>query len=287
MRTTGFGLGACWILFGLLPIASLAAVDDTVVQDVQVQGNKAVSTADINKAIKLKPGAPLSRAAVLADVERIEGLYKHANLSVRVATDLTHPGEKEGKPRTTMTYLIEENAKPRKFTIDDPLEVYYDNTLVCAAAKTGNDLCHLWLNRDGSFINFDAGEAKTGHYTVGPVRADGKVAVCQYWDNPNMISPSEVKPQMPAPPPPVAGASAGVMICRTDGYRTTCLRGVDPETLSEQDRKAANRSMGERFYNGMCYPIGPHEVGDIWFEADDPLPGQQGMDRMLLIPGRQ
>jgi hypothetical protein len=37
----------------------------------------------------------------------------------------------------------------------------------------------------------------------------------------------------------------------------------------------------------MCYPIGPQDPGDIWFEADDPLPGQLGKDRMLLIPGRQ
>jgi hypothetical protein len=62
---------------------------------------------------------------------------------------------------------------------------------------------------------------------------------------------------------------------------------VDLSTLTPEQRSVATRSMGERFYHGMCYPIGPHQVGDVWFEADDPLPGELGMDRMLLIPGRQ
>ena len=205
-------------------------------------------------------------------------------------------------------------------TVRDPLEVYYDNTLVCAAAKTGQDLCHLWLYRDGSFINFDGNAAHTGHYSVGPARADGKVPVCQYWDSADNVNPPELITPMGAPtnqPPENAqsgmeagvpatsspastGASQGAtpggassgdpgrgMYCKNENYQTTCYRGVDINTLSEADKKMTNLSMGERFYNGMCYPLGPHNVGDVWFEDDDPLPGQLGLDKLFLLPGRQ
>jgi hypothetical protein len=176
----------------------------------------------------------------------------------------------------------------------DPLENYYDNTLVCAAAKDGQDLCHLWLYRDGSFINFDGNGAHTGHYTVGPARADGKVPVCQFWDSPKNVNPAELNQPMmqSAPPqaatPQAAAASApGGMMCKNSNFRSDCYRGVDASKLSDADKKLVNLSMGERFYNGLCYPLGPHNVGDMWFEDDDPLPGQWGMDRLFLLPGRQ
>jgi hypothetical protein len=260
-----------------------AAVDDTSVQEVHIQGNQSITSEQIARVMTLKSGGQLSRAAVVSDVKHIEALYRSAGKSADVRTDLTHPGEHEGHPRTVMTFSVIEGARPRPVeAAGDPLEVYFENTLVCAAAKSGRDLCHLWLNRDGSFINFDGGEAKTGHYTTGPMRPDGKLPVCQYWDTPDMVSPAEIAPPMRL----TAGASAGVL-CTQDNFRTTCQRGVELATLPPAQRSVATRSMGERFYHGMCYPIGPQEVGDDWFEADDPLPGELGMDRVLLIPGRQ
>ena len=77
------------------------------------------------------------------------------------------------------------------------------------------------------------------------------------------------------------------MICANQNYRSTCLRGVNEATLTAEERKLIPGGMGDRFYKGLCYPIGPHDVGDIWMEKDDPLPGQLGMDRVLLIRGRQ
>jgi hypothetical protein len=167
----------------------------------------------------------------------------------------------------------------------DPLESYYGNTLVCAAAQTGNDLCHLWLNRDGTFINFDRSGGHAGHYRVGPRRPDGKVPVCQFWDTPNMMMPAELNTPIPLPALP-AEETGRVLLCKTQHYRTTCRR-ADPALLSPGDRRIAARSMGERFHAGMCYPLGPHAVGDIWFEADDPLPGQLGKDKMLLLAGHR
>lgn len=197
-----------------------------------------------------------------------------------------------------------DSPKPSAYiggVVRDPLENYYDNTLVRAAAKTGNDLCHLWLYRDGTLINFDPNGAHTGDYQLGPVRADGKVPVCQYWDTPNMIIPKELqRPMGPAAvnTAPSQGATSsagsglppgagGAMVCRNSDYRTDCYRGVDPATLTEQELKVSGRTMGERFYNGMCYPLGPHNVGDTWFEDDDPLPGQLGLDKLFLLPGHQ
>jgi hypothetical protein len=174
--------------------------------------------------------------------------------------------------------------------VEHVLENYYGNTLVCAAAITGNDLCHLWLNRDGTFINIDLTGAHAGHYRAGPVRTDGKVPVCLYWDTPNLIMPPEIG--LPMPPSPRDGVSVAPpgptpgLLCKTTGFRTTCTR-VDPGNLSPEDRKIAARNMGERFHNGMCYPLAPKTVGDVWFEDDDPLPGQAGKDKLLLLRGRR
>jgi hypothetical protein len=265
--------------------ALAAAINDAVVQEIRIQGNHAFREDQITRAMGLKPGGALTRAAVVSDVRHIEALYERAGKSADVSTDLTHPGEHEGQPRTVLTFSIVEGVKPRPVEPPgDPLEIYFDNTLVCAAARTGRDLCHLWLNRDGSFINFDAGEAKTGHYATGPMRADGKVPVCQYWDTPDMVTPAEIAPHMG--PPPGAGPATGT-ICTQDNFRTTCQRGLELSSLTPAQRSVATRTMGERWHHGMCYPIGPHQVGDDWFEEDDPLPGELDKDRVLLIPGRQ
>jgi hypothetical protein len=262
-----------------------AAVNDAVVQEIRIQGNHAIDREKIIRVMALKDGSPLSRAAVVADVKQIEALYQHTSKTADVTTDLTHPGEHEGQPRTVLTFTIIEGASPRPVEPEgDPLEIYFENTLVCAAASSGRDLCHLWLNRDGTFINFDAGEAKTGHYATGPMRPDGKVPVCQYWDSPEMVTPAEIAPRMG--PPVTTPATVGTL-CTSEDFRTTCRRPVELASLPVEQQGIARRTMGERFYHGMCYPIGPRRVGDEWFEADDPLPGELGMDRVLLIPGRQ
>ena len=286
LRRSGFAVCFCLAICALAGTGVLAAtVNDTVVQEIHIQGNRTISDGQVAQVMRLKPGSELTRAAVVTDITHIEALYQRAGKTADVSTDLTHPGEQEGQPRTVLTFSIIEGVKPRPVEAPgDPLEVYFENTLVCAAAKTGRDLCHLWLNRDGTFINFDAGEAKTGHYTTGPMRPDGKIPVCQYWDTPDMLTPAEIALRMG--PPSSAGAATGT-ICTQDSFRTTCQRGVELSTLTPAQRSVATRSMGERFYHGMCYPIGPHRIGDDWFEADDPLPGELGMDRLLLIPGRQ
>jgi hypothetical protein len=128
---------------------------------------------------------------------------------------------------------ISDTAKSTTVSWVDPLESYYGNTLVCAAAVTGNDLCHLWLSRDGSFINFDENGAHTGHYQVGPMRPDGKVPVCQFWDTSNMLFlPGVPRPMMG--PPPVPGAAPSMMLCHTADFHTTCRRGPGDQGIGPQ-----------------------------------------------------
>ena len=160
---------------------------------------------------------------------------------------------------------------------------YFGNTLVCAGAITGNDLCHLWLNRDGTFIQIDPTGGHAGHYRVGPVRADGKVPVCLYWDTPNMVMPPGLLPLPGATPAASPGRVTAAILCRTSHFLTTCSR-VDPASLSATERRMT--SMGQRFHHGMCYPLADNRVGAIWLESDDPLPAQGGKDKLLLVPGR-
>jgi len=160
---------------------------------------------------------------------------------------------------------------------------YFGNTLVCAGAITGNDLCHLWLNRDGTFIEIDPTGGHAGHYRVGAVRADGKVPVCLYWDTANMVMPRGLQPLPGATPAVIPGRGTAAILCRTSHFLTTCFR-VDPASLSATERRMT--SMGQRFHDGMCYPLADRSVGAIWFENDDPLPAQGGKDKLLLVPGR-
>ncbi len=160
---------------------------------------------------------------------------------------------------------------------------YFGNTLVCAGAITGNDLCHLWLNRDGTFIEIDPTGGHAGHYRAGPVRADGKVPVCLYWDTPNMVMPPGLQPLPGATPAAFPGRVTAAILCRTSHFLTTCSR-VDPASLSATERRMT--SMGQRFHDGMCYPLADKRVGAIWFERDDPLPAQGARDKLLLVPGR-
>jgi hypothetical protein len=159
---------------------------------------------------------------------------------------------------------------------------------VYAAAQTSNDLCHMWLNRDGTFIIFDPNGAHTGHWRAGKVRADGRVPICRYWDLSTFALPAELQSKPSGPPPTPTGAKLMTRICETHNFRTTCNAYPDVSQLSSELQRKAHLTMIEsRHEEGICYAHGPHEVGDVWFEWDDPLPGQIGLDREMLLPGQQ
>ncbi|MFT3907677.1 MAG: hypothetical protein QM718_15375 [Steroidobacteraceae bacterium] len=183
----------------------------------------------------------------------------------------------------------------------DPLLNFYGNTLVCLAAVGGADLCHQWINADGTFINIDQGGAHTGHYTVSQPDNDGKIRICYYFDTRTTTSPSDLLRGGAAGPPPGAagaagaggpsggapGANQGVTVCKSPNSHTTCQRNVDPATIAPQDQRYITHSAEDAFYKGMCYPMGRHEVGDVWFETGDPMPRDLGTDKVMLVRGRR
>jgi outer membrane protein assembly factor BamA len=71
--------------------AAAPAKAQLVVDNVVVSGNKQVKTADIDAAIKLKPGAPVNEDAVRADMSAIQGVYKKANVGMSVVPDFAYP----------------------------------------------------------------------------------------------------------------------------------------------------------------------------------------------------
>lgn len=171
----------------------------------------------------------------------------------------------------------------------DPLANFYDNTLVCLAAVGGQDLCHQWLNRDGTFINIDQGGAHTGHYTVSRPGDDGKVRICYFFDTRNTSSPSDLlrAGSGGGPPPGAADGVQRVTVCRSTDSHTACQRNVDPATVPAGEQRYITRSAEDAFYKGMCYPMARHEVGDVWFETGDPMPRDLGTDKVMLVRGRR
>ncbi len=181
-------------------------------------------------------------------------------------------------------------------------DVYFGNTLVCAAAQTGNDLCHTWLNRDGTMTIYDQNGSHTGHWRAGKVGADGRVPLCRYWDLTDFALPAGVKPDgmpramtpsgpslPPAPPPPVTpGAPRAVRICEMKNFHSVCTNYPDVGKLTpDLQRKASLTMVQVRHEDGACYSHGPHKVGEAWFEWADAFPGQLGLDREILLPGHQ
>jgi hypothetical protein len=260
------------------------------IDSIAFDGNTRVPTAQLEQVLQLKTGAPLSAAVIYPELARITQLYSsqggayvqpqidevsldHARVVFRIHEGVT---AREGPERASV---------PKRF------EALFGNTLVCAATQTGNDLCHMWMNRDGTFIIFDPTGVHTGHWVAGKVRADGRIPICRYWDLSDFTLPAELRPAMPAAAPPAPAREQqpqSARLCETRNFRTTCTNYPDVRQLSPKLQRMATLPMlQQRHEEGICYAHGPHELGDVWFEWDDPWPGQLGLDREMLLPGHQ
>ena len=195
---------------------------------------------------------------------------------------------------------------PAQAAPTDPLADYYGNTFVCAGGLDADDACHIWLEKDGSFVMFGGMQGgHRGHYKIGPLRSDGQVALCLYLDTTGIDIPAELEarhpgPPMPppgAPPPltaaagtaaPGAAAAGGGFGCDTVDFRTTCGPGHGKPALDAAGNPLPlARAIIARFHNGMCYPMGGQKLGDHWVETDDPSPSQGGKDQAFLFPGHR
>jgi hypothetical protein len=190
----------------------------------------------------------------------------------------------------------------------DPLADYYGNTFVCAGGIDADDACHIWLEKDGSFVMFGGMQGgHHGHYKVGPLRSDGQLALCLYLDTTGIEIPAELEARHPGPPMPLPPAAAGApgasappapggpppgamgpMGCDTADFRTTCGPGHGKPALDAAGKPLPlARAIIARFHDGMCYPMGGQKLGDHWVETDDPSPSQGGKDQAFLIPGHR
>lgn len=198
---------------------------------------------------------------------------------------------------------------PARAQQSDPLADYYGNTFVCAGGLDGDDACHIWLEKDGSFVMFGGMQGgHHGHYQVGPLRSDGQVALCFYLDTTGIDIPPELEAHHPAPPmmpptgsgaAPAAGAgtappggpppgAGGGFGCDTVNFRTTCGPGHGKPALDAEGKPLPlARAIIARFHDGMCYPMGGQKLGDHWVETDDPSPSQGGKDQAFLFPGHR
>jgi hypothetical protein len=271
-----------------------------VIDSIEFDGNSKVSTETLRMVIQLRTGTPLSASVIQPELDRITDYYRaHGGAYVQpslLETSLNH---------AKVIFLIREGVvameRPEEAPPPEFFKKYFGNTLICAATQTNNDLCHMWFESDGTFLIIDANGAYTGTWKTGKVRADGRVPICRYWDLTEFELPAELRPApmvRPAPVPAANASAAGVAntspapraarICETRNFRTTCTSYPDVSVLSpELQRKAARTRLQANHDEGSCYSHGPHEVGDAWWEWDNHSPGQLGLDREILLPGRQ
>ncbi|MBF0865665.1 hypothetical protein HKD31_13225 [Gluconobacter sp. R71646] len=62
-----------------------------VLDKVEFQGNRKVSTADLEAATKLRAGAPVTNELLSADMQAIQALYKSKNASASIQPQATYP----------------------------------------------------------------------------------------------------------------------------------------------------------------------------------------------------
>jgi hypothetical protein len=260
-----------------------------VIDAFSFTGNHKVRSAQLEQLVQLKPGMPLSSVLIQPELERLTAYYKdHGGAYIQpsiLENSLNH---------VRVIFQVHEGVKwysagsepqpPPRF-----LDAYWNNTMVCAAAQTGNDLCHIWLMKDGTFIIFDPNGVHRGKWKAGKVMADGRVPLCRYWEGQTVTLPPEIVAAKGATGPPrLPGAPQPARICKVVDFQMKCSTYPDIEQLSDDQRRVASMSMVDRNREiGSCYSHGPHQLGDVWFEWDDYAPGQLGLDRQMLVPGHQ
>jgi hypothetical protein len=332
----------CLIAFWLVPAAAqnspVAAADPTpprnignagvvgkgpVIDEFSFEGNIKASSAELARIVQIMPGVPLSSMLVQPELERITAWYKDRG-SAYVQPSIL---EKSLNHVRVIFQIHEGKQWMSAGSVPQPapafMEPYWGNTMVCAAAQTSNDLCHMWLMKNGRFIIFDPNGVHPGTWEAGKVMADGRVPICRHWEGQTVQLPPEIvaaknggaapggapgpanaapggapaRAGGPAGAPggamPGAGAGAGggmrgARLCKIIDFQMQCTAYPDVTQLDADQKRIASLGMVERNKEvGSCYSHGPHKVGDVWFEWDDYAPGQLGLDRQMLLPGHQ
>ncbi|MBF0877438.1 hypothetical protein HKD21_11345 [Gluconobacter cerevisiae] len=89
--------------------ASAPAQPTALVLDrVEFQGNKKVSTADLEAATKLRAGGPVSNELMSADQQAIQALYKSKNVGGAFQAQATYPNHDQ---HVVLVWIINEHDK--------------------------------------------------------------------------------------------------------------------------------------------------------------------------------
>lgn len=79
-----------------------------VLDKVEFQGNKKVSTADLEAATKLRAGGPVSNELLSADQQAIQALYKNKNVGGSFQPQATYPNHDQ---HVVLVWVIKEQDK--------------------------------------------------------------------------------------------------------------------------------------------------------------------------------
>lgn len=88
--------------------AGAASPTALVVDKVEFQGNKKVSTADLEAATKLRAGGPVTNELLAADMQAIQALYKSKKASGSIQPQATYPNHDQ---HVVLVWSIHEQDK--------------------------------------------------------------------------------------------------------------------------------------------------------------------------------
>lgn len=107
MRISGNGVSVKLVLEE--QAAAAAAQPASLVLDkVEFQGNKKVSTADLEAATKLRAGSPVTNELLSADQQAIQALYKSKNVGGSIQPQATYPNHDQ---HVVLVWSIHEQEK--------------------------------------------------------------------------------------------------------------------------------------------------------------------------------
>jgi hypothetical protein len=87
--------------------AGQAESSPPLIDSITYSGNSRISSATLAAGSSLKPGIPISKPLVGAEIERIVAVYRKAGFDLAILPRVDHPAA----GHVTITFLIDENGK--------------------------------------------------------------------------------------------------------------------------------------------------------------------------------
>jgi len=104
LKFIGKKVEVTWVVSDEAAVTSAPAAA-LVVEAINFQGNKQVSSADLTAATTLRPGAEVTQETYAADQAAIVALYKKKGIGVKVSSSAAQP---HGDNKVDITYTLQE-----------------------------------------------------------------------------------------------------------------------------------------------------------------------------------